>query len=69
MTSTRPTVATTSPSEVPRRRGGGSRRETASRSNIRLASTAPTIPPTTWAATEQRGLRGADLPQGALDQR
>ena len=48
---TRPKVATTSPSHSPPDDRTWSDTFTAGSSNIRLATTAPAQPPTTWAGT------------------
>ena len=50
-TSTRPMVATTSPRSCPPPARSWVETETASRSNIRLATITPSTPPTTCAAT------------------
>ena len=68
-TTTSPAVATTSAEQVPDEARWWSDTETASSSNIRLASTQPTTPPDTWAATEQHRLASGDQTEHALDQR
>jgi hypothetical protein len=51
MTSSRPTVATTSESHSAGEDRSVVESSTAGSSNIRLASTAPAQPPATWAST------------------
>ena len=68
MTSTRPRVATTSPSQSPPPPRCCVEMLTASRSNIRFAATAPTIPPVIWAAISTAVVAAVTAAQGALDQ-
>ena len=64
---TNPAVATTSASRVPDEMRSWSDSETASSSNIRLASTQPTTPPNTWAATNSTASRVVTETEHALD--
>ena len=54
--------------QVGRRSGRSGRGRSASRSNIRLASTAPRTPPSDLGADQRRGIPRADLPERPLDE-